>query len=120
MRIPAYSARPQPTRLPLLLASDAFRACTDSPTDAGRPEHDEGDECIEYDLYGWFQFESHADGVQCLARQMWEPPHDLEQAEGWKAAVLKLEERLKMAAARLTNSELRAGGAPVSPEGAGG
>ena len=44
--------------------------------DAGRPEHDEGDECIEYDLYGWFQFESHADGVQCLARQMWEPPHD--------------------------------------------
>ena len=57
-------------------ASNAFRACTDSPTDAGRPEHDEGDECIEYDLYGWFQFESHADGVQCLARQMWEPPHD--------------------------------------------
>ena len=34
--------------------------------DAGRPEHDEGDEFIEYDLYGWFQFESHADGVQCL------------------------------------------------------
>jgi hypothetical protein len=28
--------------------------------DAGRPEHDEGDEFIEYDLYGWFQFESHA------------------------------------------------------------
>ena len=76
--------------------SDVFRACTDSPTDAGRPEHDEGDECIEYDLYGWLQFESHADGVQRLDRQ-WEPPHDLEQAEGWEAAVLKLEERLKMA-----------------------
>ena len=24
------------------------------PTDAGRPEHDEGDECIEYDFYGWY------------------------------------------------------------------
>ena len=68
----------------------------DYPMDAGRPEHDEGDECIEYDLYGWFQFESHADGVQRLDRQR-EPPHDLEQAEGWEAAVLKLEERLKMA-----------------------
>ena len=49
----------------------------------------------------------------------------LEQAEGWEAAVLKLEESLKMArtamgAARLKKSELRAGGAPVSPEGAGG
>ena len=46
--------------------SDVFRVCTDSPTDAGRSEHDEGDECIEYDLYGWLQFESHADGVQRL------------------------------------------------------
>ncbi len=38
-------------------------------------------------------------GVQRLDRQR-EPPHDLEQAEGWEAAVLKLEymeERLKMA-----------------------
>jgi hypothetical protein len=37
--------------------------------------------------------------VQRLDRQR-EPPHDLEQAEGWEAAVLKLEymeERLKMA-----------------------
>ena len=35
-----------------------FRACAGYPTDAGRPEHDEGDEFIEYDLYGWFQLES--------------------------------------------------------------
>ena len=34
--------------------------------------------------------------MQRLDRK-WELPHDLEQAEGWEAAVLKLEERLKMA-----------------------
>ena len=79
--------------------------------DARRPEHDEGDECIEYDIYGWLQFESHADGVQRLDCQ-WEPSHDLEQAEGWEAAVLKLEERLTMA-----RTDMAAGRAPTrSPE----
>jgi len=34
--------------------------------------------------------------VRRLDRQ-WVPLHDLEQAEGWEAAVLKLEERLMMA-----------------------
>ena len=37
-----------------------------------------------------------ADGVQRLDRK-WVPLHDLEQAEGWKAAILKLEEKLKKA-----------------------
>ena len=38
--------------------------------------------------------------------------HDLEQAEGWEAAVLKLEERLKMA-----RTDMAAGRAPTrSPE----
>jgi len=32
--------------------------------------------------------------VQRLDRQ-WVPLHDLEQAEDWKAAVVKLEEKLK-------------------------
>ena len=74
-------------------------------------DDDEGDECIEYDVYGWFKFESDAHGVQRLDRQ-WVPLHDLEQAEGWEAAVLKLEERLKMARA-----DMDAGRAPTrSPE----
>jgi hypothetical protein len=30
------------------------------------------------------------------------PLHDLEQAEGWKAAVLKLQEKLKNASSALT------------------
>ena len=68
-------------------------------------DDDEGDECIEYDVYGWFKFES---GVQ----RQWVPLHDLEQAEGWEAAVLKLEERLKMA-----RTDMAAGRAPTrSPE----
>jgi hypothetical protein len=72
---------------------------------------DEGDECVEYDVYGWFKFESDADGVRRLDRQ-WVPLHDLEQAEGWKAAVLKLEEKLKKA-----SSDLTAGRTPErSPE----
>ena len=41
------------------------------------------------------------DGVQRLDRQ-WVPLHDLEQAEGWKAAVLKLQEKLKNAGSALT------------------
>ena len=28
-----------------------------------RADGDEGDECVEYDVYGWFKFESDADGV---------------------------------------------------------
>ena len=69
MRIPAYSARPQPARLPLLLARVTCSVpaqIPDYPMDAGRPEHDEGDEFIEYDLYGWFQFESHASVCNAL------------------------------------------------------
>jgi len=59
------------------------------------------------DVYGWFKFESDADGVRRLDRR-WVPLHDLEQAEGWKAAVLKLEEKLKKA-----SSDLAAGGSPA-------
>jgi len=40
--------------------------------------------------------------VQRLDRQ-WVPLHDLEQAEGWKAAILKLEEKLKKASSALTS-----------------
>ena len=63
-----------------------------------------------FEIPGWFKFESDSDGVQRLDRQ-WVPLHDLEQAEGWKAAVLKLEEKLKKA-----SSDLAAGGSPRSTE----
>lgn len=77
-------------------------------------DDEEGEDLIEFDVYGWFKFESDADGVKRLDRQ-WVPLHDLEQAEGWEAAVQRLEEKLTKA-----RTGLRAGGAPVSPEGAGG
>ena len=78
------------------------RALVDRSNPPPESDDDEGDECLEYDVYGWFKFESDADGVQRLDRQ-WVPLHDLEQAEGWKAAVLKLEEKLKKASSALTS-----------------
>ena len=69
------------------------RALVDRSNPPPDSDDDEGDECIEYDVYGWFKFESDADGVQRLDRQ-WVPLHDLEQAEGWEAAVLDLIECL--------------------------
>ena len=57
------------------------RALVDRSNPPPDSDDDEGDECIEYDVYGWFKFESDADGVQRLDRQ-WVPLHDLEQAEG--------------------------------------
>ena len=66
------------------------RALVDRSNPPPESDDDEGDGCLEYDVYGWFKFESDADGVQRLDRQ-WVPLHDLEQAEGWKAAVLKFE-----------------------------
>ena len=120
MRTPAHSARPQPARSLPFGASDVCcghrlsvipRALVDRSNPPPDSDDDEGDKCIEYDVYGWFKFESDADGVQRLDRQ-WVPLHDLEQAEGWEAAVLKLEERLKMA-----RTDMVAGRAPTrSPE----
>ena len=116
---PAYSARPQPARLhcswtrqptcPVGLhrLSVIPRTLVDRSNPPPESDDDEGDEGVEYDVYGWFKFESDADGVRRLDRQ-WVPLHDLEQAEGWKAAVLKLEEKLKKA-----SSDLVAGGSPA-------
>ena len=58
------------------------RALVDRSNPPPESDDDEGDECLEYDVYGWFKFESDADGVQRLDRQ-WVPLHDLEQAEGY-------------------------------------
>ena len=45
------------------------RALVDRSNPPPDSDDDEGDECIEYDVYGWFKFESDADGVQRLDRQ---------------------------------------------------
>ena len=50
------------------------RALVDRSNPPPDSDDDEGDECIEYDVYGWFKFESDADGVQRLDRQ-WVPLH---------------------------------------------
>ena len=109
---PALSAQPARLHCHWTRQRRVPLACTDCRSSHGRwwtgatapPESDddEGDECLEYDVYGWFKFESDADGVQRLDRQ-WVPLHDLEQAEGWKAAILKLEEKLKKASSALTS-----------------
>ena len=116
---PAYSARPQPARLhcswtrqptcPVCLhrLSVIPRTLVDRSNPPPESDEDEGDEGVEYDVYGWFKFKSDADGVRRLDRQ-WVPLHDLKQAEGWKAAVLKLEEKLKKA-----SSDLAAGESPA-------
>ena len=83
------------------------RTLVDRSNSPPESDDEEGDEGVEYDVYGWFKFKSDADGVRRLDRQ-WVPLHDLEQAEGWKAAVLKLEEKLKKA-----SSDLVAGGSPA-------
>ena len=88
------------------------RTLVDRSNPPPESDDDEGDEGVDYDVYGWFKFESDADGVRRLDRR-WVPLHDLEQAEGWKAAVLKLEEKLKKA-----SSDVAAGGSTSahSPE----
>ena len=43
--------------------------CDSTKTTVPDSDDDEGDECIEYDVYGWCKFESGADGVQRLHRQ---------------------------------------------------
>ena len=103
---------PQPARLHSIgVAPDVFhmgvhrlsvipRTLVDRSNSPPESDDEEGDEGVEYDVYGWFKFKSDADGVRRLDRQ-WVPLHDLEQAEGWKAAVLKLEEKLKKASSDL-------------------
>ena len=88
------------------------RTLVDRSNPPPESDDDEGDEGVEYDVYGWFKFESDADGVRRRLDRQWVPLHDLEQAEGWKAAVLKFEEKLKKASSALT-----AGSTPArSPE----
>ena len=56
--------------------------------DRGNPPPSPEEEKIEYDTYGWFNFDSDAEGVRRLDRQ-WVSAHALAlvDAAGWKAAV---------------------------------
>ena len=56
--------------------------------DRGNPPPSPEEEEIEYDTYGWFNFDSDAEGVRRLDRQ-WVSAHALAlvDAAGWKAAV---------------------------------
>ena len=55
--------------------------------DRGNPPPSPAEEEIEYDTYGWFNFDSDAEGVRRLDRQ-WMLAHSLAvvDAAGWKAA----------------------------------
>ena len=56
--------------------------------DRGNPPPSPEEEEIEYDTYGWFNFDSDSEGVRHLDRQ-WVSAHALAlvDAAGWKAAV---------------------------------
>ena len=42
------------------------RTLVDRSNPPPESDDDEGEECIEYDVYSWFKFESNADGVRRL------------------------------------------------------
>ena len=60
----------------------------DAARGRGNPPPSPEEEEIEYDTYGWFNFDSDAEGVRRLDRQ-WVSAHALAlvDAAGWKAAV---------------------------------
>ena len=43
-----------------------LRTLVDRSNPPPESDDDEGEECIEYDVYSWFKFESNADGVRRL------------------------------------------------------
>ena len=46
-------------------------------------EDDEGEECVEYNIYGWFKFESNTNGVRRL--DQWVPLFDLSRVWSGRA-----------------------------------
>ena len=81
--------RPYPSALQVLI----------DPIDARRPEKpppdsDDSDDDLEYDIYGWFNFETDAEGVQRLDRK-WVPLAAAAAAEDFSDALDAYEERLE-------------------------
>ena len=81
--------RPYPAALQVLV----------DPIDARRPEQpppdsDDSDDDLEYDIYGWFNFETDAEGVQRLDRK-WVPLAAAAAAEDFSDALEAYEARLE-------------------------
>ena len=58
------------------------------------PDSDDEDD-PEYDIYGWYNYESDADGVKRLVRQ-WVPLPLAVEAEGWADALEAFKEKLQL------------------------
>ena len=58
------------------------------------PDSDDEDD-PEYDIYGWYNYESDADGVKRLDRQ-WVPLPLAVEAEGWADALKAFKEKLQL------------------------
>ena len=54
---------------------------------------EEEDEALEYEVYGWWRFDTDAEGVRRLGRQ-WLCVEQLVAVEDWKDAVDKFEARV--------------------------
>ena len=93
------SARPGPNRE--LTVDRIPRRCRFSliPSTLGDrsnppPDSDDSDDDLEYDIYGWFNFETDAEGVQRLDRK-WVPLAAAAAAEDFSDALDAYEERLE-------------------------
>ena len=58
------------------------------------PESDDDEEELEYDVYGWYRFDSDAEGVRRLDRQ-WVPLALAATAEDWEAMVEAFETKMQ-------------------------
>ena len=63
------------------------------------PDSDDEEE-PEYDIYGWYNFDSDAQGVKRLDRQ-WVPLPFAVEAEGWEEALEAFKEKLQIKEAAL-------------------
>jgi hypothetical protein len=89
VRSPLPSAAPA-ARLPLTRAAPPplrrLSAIPRSYLERSNPPESDDDDEPEYDIYGWFNFESDAPGVKRLDRQ-WVPLALAVAAEGWENAL---------------------------------
>ena len=64
------------------------------------PDTDDEEEALAYDCYGWFKFESDAEGVRRLDRQ-WVALEAAAAADGWEDALAVYEAKMQAAQDRL-------------------
>ena len=63
------------------------------PPDSSDSDNDNDDCELEYDVYGWFNFDDDKEGVRRLDRQ-WVLLGAAAAADGWEDAVLAYEEKI--------------------------